>query len=391
MTRAPARVGGDWLTRAPTQAVMELISRSGHRVVFVGGCVRDALLGRPVGDVDIATDARPEEVLAIAEAAGMRALPTGVEHGTVTLVEGGVPHEVTTFRHDVDTNGRHAVVAFSDDLSEDARRRDLTLNALYAEVDGTVIDPLGALPDLEARRVRFVGEAEERIREDYLRILRFFRFHAHYADPAGGIDAEGLAAAAANVEGLRRLSRERIGSEMRRLLAAPDPAPAVAAMAAAGVLAAVLPGADPGPLGPLAALEERLGAAPDWRRRLALLGGEEPADAFRLSRAETRHARDLAAAAWGEAGTAELAWRRGPDFARDAELLRAARFGAPLPAGLAEAIAAGASARFPLRASDLPLEGRALGQALREAERRWIASGFRLTREELIDGAGGTG
>ena len=191
------RLGDPWLVAPRTQAVCALLTEAGHAAYLVGGCVRNALLGAPVADIDLATDALPQAVLALAEAAGVKAVPTGIEHGTVTLVLEGQPFEVTTFRRDVETFGRHAVVAFSRDIAEDAARRDFTMNALYAKPDGALVDPLGGLPDLRAGRVRFVGAAEARIAEDYLRILRFFRFHAWYGHPEDGLDPEGLAACAA--------------------------------------------------------------------------------------------------------------------------------------------------------------------------------------------------
>lgn len=209
---------------------------------FVGGCVRNALLGQPVDDIDIdiATRLTPEHTIAALRAAGLKAVPTGVEHGTVTAVSGGRPYEITTLRRDVETDGRRAVVAFTTDWAEDAARRDFGLNALYADASGRLHDPMGqGLADLLARRVVFVGDARIRIREDYLRILRFFRFHAWYGH--GALDAEGLAACRDGREGLRRLSAERVSKELLKLLAAPDPRPAVAAMGEAGVLAEVLP------------------------------------------------------------------------------------------------------------------------------------------------------
>jgi poly(A) polymerase len=342
------------------------------------------LLGRPIGDIDIATPATPDQVMAAAEAAGLKAVATGIDHGTVTLVARGKPHEVTTFRRDVATDGRHAVVAFTTDMAEDAARRDLTLNALYADARGEVFDPLGGLADLVAGRVRFILDPAQRIAEDHLRILRFFRFFAWYGDPDAGLDPQGLAACAAGAEGLDRLSRERVGAEMRKLLAAPDPAPSVAAMARAGILARALPGADPTALGPLVHLEA--GLAPDALRRLASLGGQDVAEALRLSRAEGRHLDTLRAAAASDAGLAELAWRHGGDLARDVALLRAASVPAPLPEDMERQIATGAAAVFPLAAADLMPrhQGPALGQALRAAERRWIESGFTLGREDLL-------
>jgi poly(A) polymerase len=190
-----------------------MLERAGHAALFVGGCVRNALLGQGVTDIDIATDATPEEVLALAAGAGLKAVPTGAEHGTVTVVSGHFPYEVTTFRRDVETDGRRAVVAFSRDIAEDAARRDLTINALYARSDGLVLDPGGhGLADLAARRVRFVGDPAVRIAEDFLRILRFFRFHAWYGDPARGLDSGG----ARGLRGGARRARPALARAGRR-------------------------------------------------------------------------------------------------------------------------------------------------------------------------------
>lgn len=378
------RIEGDWISEPATQRFCAALAAAGHRALFVGGCVRNALLGRPVADIDLATDAVPDTVSAVAAAAGFKVVPTGIEHGTVTVIASGIPHEVTTFRRDVETFGRHAVVAFSTDVAEDAARRDFTMNALYAEATGEVIDPLGGLPDLIARRVRFVGDPIQRIEEDYLRILRFFRFHAIYGDPAEGLDAEGLAACAARTEGLGQLSRERVGAEMRKLLAACDPAPAVAAMEAAGVLGRVLPGASARALPVLVHLEE--GRPAGWLVRLASLGGEEVADRLRLSRADGAALGRLRAAALRGAPPAEQGYRLGPDLGAGAVLLHAALCEAPPPEGWRADVARGACARFPVTAADLmpALAGPALGARLRELEERWIASDFRLDRAALL-------
>ena len=373
------RIAGGWLTRA--QPVLALLADGGQQALVVGGCVRNALMEVPVSDVDIATDARPERVLALAEAGGLRAVPTGLAHGTVTLVLDGRGYEVTSFRRDVETHGRHATVAFSDSVAEDAARRDFTVNALYAQADGQVLDPLGGLADVQARRVRFVGDATARITEDYLRILRFFRFQAQYGDPAQGLDPDALNACARGVEGIAQLSAERIGAEMRKLLAAPDPAPAVAAMAQTGVLAQVLPGADARVLAPLVHLEA--GDAPSSLRRLLALGGQT--DRLRLTKREAQ-ALDRGRAALGDmAPPAELGYRLGADLARDVVLVRAALLDQLPPPDWRAEIARGASARFPLRARDLPhLHGPELGDALRAAEARWIASDFRLEKSDLL-------
>jgi poly(A) polymerase len=379
------RISPEWLSSAPARAVCAALEGGGHQAWFVGGCVRNALLGEEAADLDITTDARPERVIELVEAAGLRAVPTGIEHGTVTVVAEGRGFEVTTFRRDVETDGRRAVVAFSDSMEEDAARRDFTMNALYCGLDGIVVDPVGqGLADLAARRVRFIGDAEERIREDYLRILRFFRFHAWYG--GDGIDPEGLAACAALAEGIEGLSRERIGHEIMKLLAAPDPAPAVASMAASGVLMRVLPGANAALLAPLVHLEGHAGEAPDPVLRLAALGGHEGGQPLRLSKPEMRALEALARSVEEGKGAAELGYRLGREMARKALLLRGAVMGAAPAETDFAAIEAGAKATCPVSAKDFmpALEGAALGQALAEAEARWIASGFALTRENLL-------
>ncbi len=239
-----------WMTAPATVAVMDALEAAGAPgcARFVGGCVRDGLLrverpwNRDALDIDVATTLQPDAMVAALEAAGLRAVPTGIDHGTVTAISGGRPFEVTTLRRDVETDGRHAVVAFTDDWGEDAARRDFRLNALYADRDGAIFDPTGCgVDDARAGRVVFVGEPDARIAEDYLRILRFFRFLAGYG--RGAPDADGLEACARLKAGLAQLSGERVAAELRKLLAVDDPRPAVRAMAGAGVLEAVLPGA----------------------------------------------------------------------------------------------------------------------------------------------------
>ena len=378
------KLSGDWIEADHVQQVLELLEAGGHQGLLVGGCVRNALLGQAVSDIDISTDARPERVLELASAAGLRAVPTGIDHGTVTVIADHQPHEITTFRRDVETFGRHAVVAFSDRIEEDAARRDFTMNALYARADGQVLDPLGSgLADLAARHVRFVGHPEDRIREDYLRILRFFRFTAWYGDPAEGPDPDGLAACAEHALGTEGLSRERLGGELKKMLSAPDPAPAVGAMQATGVLGHILPGAEARALAPLVHLEGAM--PPDPIRRLAVLGGEDVAERLRLSRAEARRL-ELLRIALDEGVPEVLGYRLGADEGANAVLIRAALIGTEPRAGWQAAVAWGAAAQFPVAAADLmpALSGAALGARLKQLEEAWIASGFRATRDELL-------
>lgn len=380
------RLSGDWLTDKATQAVFSTLLDGGFQAFAVGGCVRNELLDHPVNDVDFATDARPEQVMKLAKLAGLKAIPTGLEHGTITLVSGGTGIEVTTFRKDIHTDGRRAKVAFADDIETDAHRRDFTMNALYANRNGQVFDPLGGLEDLKARRVRFIDTPKDRIREDYLRILRFFRFHAWFGHPAEGIDPEALAAIAMLADGLDGLSKERIGAEIRKLLGAPDPAPSVASMEHSGVLARLLPGATSASLAVLVHHENALGIPASWLRRLACMAGEGQTERLRLSRTEAKTLALYKAKTGGVEALPELAYRLGQDIAVDLALLRTTLLGAQIPADLLEKIAHASAQKFPLRASDITTgeAGPALGARLKRLETRWIASQFTLDRKALL-------
>ena len=294
--------GQDWLTAPATRAVMTALAAAGGPdcARFVGGCVRNALIGAPIDDIDIATTLTPDAVVAALKGARLRSVPTGIEHGTVTAISEHQPFEITTLRRDVSTDGRRATVAFTTDWAEDAGRRDFRLNALYADADGVILDPTGqGYDDALAGRIVFVGEPEGRIREDYLRILRFYRFYAWYG--RGAPDAAAVAACAALAEGVEQLSAERVSKELLKLLAAPDPRPAVRLMDEASVLERVL--RQPADLTLFEAMTDLSGDAvlrlsallPDDPARVALI-----ARGLRLSNAQ-RHR--LVEAVSGEATT----------------------------------------------------------------------------------------
>ncbi|MTH76745.1 CCA tRNA nucleotidyltransferase [Paracoccus aestuariivivens] len=376
------RISASFLNDSGLRQVLAALTDAGHQALIVGGAVRNSLLDEPVSDIDIATSALPDETRRLTEAAGLRAVPTGIEHGTITVVANGHGYEVTTFRRDVETDGRRAVVAFSDCIDEDARRRDFTMNALYADWTGKVFDPVGGLPDLAARRLRFVGEPRARITEDYLRILRFYRFHAWYG-AKGAADPAALAACADLASGLDGISAERIGAEMRKLLAAPDPAESVALMQQAGILARILPGADGRDLPALIAAEAACGQLAAWPCRLALLGADDAVSKLRLSRDEATQQKKLAEAL--ALPLAEAAYRHGARIAESAALILHAR-GIPLCPDWQQRIERATEARLPLTARDLmpDLNGPALGEALRRAENAYIANDFTLTRDQLL-------
>jgi poly(A) polymerase len=389
------RLNASWLAEPPLAELIAVLDRDGEEARVVGGTVRNALFGQPHGDIDIATTALPKEVIRRATAAGFKAVPTGIEHGTVTVVAAGQPFEITTLREDVETYGRHAKVAFGRDWRRDAERRDFTMNALSLSRDGTVHDYVGGLADIAARRVRFIGDATTRIREDYLRILRFFRFHAAYGE--GAPDPEGLAACIAERAGLAQLSRERVRMELMKLITARHAVPALATMTEAGLLEQVLGGV---PLLASAAnmikLEAALALPSDPVRRLGALSvsvaehAERLRERLRLANAEYERLFAMAdgwwhiSHAWGEREGRALLYRLGPERFTDRVLLAWARSPQGVADGAWRALATlpqrWTAPAFPLGASDFIArgveKGRRLGAVLRAAEEAWIAADF---------------
>ncbi len=405
----------DWLGDRHLQRLLAVLGEDGEEARIAGGAVRNALIGQPVADVDIATTTLPGETMRRAEAAGFKAVPTGFEHGTVTVIAGGRPFEVTTLRADIETDGRHARVSFGRDWKADAERRDFTINALYAKADGTVIDLVGGLADIEARRLRFIGDPEQRIREDYLRILRFFRFFAWYG--AGRPDAEGLKACARLKGGLDRLSAERVWAELKRLFSSPDPSRSLLWMRQSGVLTQVLPESEKWGIDAIHGLvkaEQDLGWQPDPLLRLEAI---VPPDAARLKRMAARL--KLSTREGNRLGE----WCLSPALeadATEAQLAKALyrgdrqgfvdRLRLSLASARAKAIeddgammAAAGFARllgfaekwekpvFPIKGGDISALGAApgpkVGAVLRQLEEGWIASAFTLRRDALLERA----
>jgi poly(A) polymerase len=380
------RIKADWLKSGGPVVISRMLQQAGYEIYFVGGCVRNALLDMSVNDIDMSTDALPETVITLAKEHGLRVIPTGVEHGTVTIVVKGDPVEVTTYRKDIETDGRRAVVAFSKSIRDDAKRRDFTMNALYADLDGTIIDPLGGLDDLRARRVRFIENPAARIREDYLRILRFFRFHALYGDPDAGLDADALAACAQNLSGIENLSKERIGHEMRKLLAADNPAPSLAAMAQTGVLMQVIAGANTTSIAPLVHLENMANVNPNWMRRLLALGGKDIKDSLRLSKQEAKLLSAMQTVVMNALSPKIAGYKLGKDAGLDAILVLCAHMETGIPENLEQELSSGAEAKFPVAAHDLAncLNGAALGDCLKKLEATWIDANLNLTKDQLL-------
>jgi poly(A) polymerase len=383
-----------WMTEPATLAVLGALAAGGAEARFVGGSVRDALLGRPIGDIDIATPAAPERVIELLEKRGIKVVPTGLAHGTVTAIAGTPPRhfEITTLRRDVETYGRRARVAFDADWEADAARRDFTINVIFLAADGTIHDPVGGLADLRARRIRFVGDPGTRIAEDVLRLLRYYRFEARFGTGSG--DPQARAACSASAHLLPNLSAERVAQELVKLLETPDPIPALRMMQADGVLTVILPEArrldrlkqmiaiepEPDPLRRLAALvdiggaaaaalTERLHFSNAWRDRLQSLAAPWPLDPSEDDRAQRR-----------------ALYRLGAERYRDLALLLAAE-GAMSPGRLAELLdLAGAWTPpvFPLTGRDVTslgiASGPCVGRLLDAVHDWWRAGDFTADR-----------
>jgi len=385
-----------WLASGALPRLLDVLNRDGEEARVVGGAVRNALLGMPIAEVDVATTAVPEEVVKRVTAAGFKPVPTGIEHGTVTVVIEKHPFEVTTLRKDVETYGRHAKVEFGRDWKADAERRDFTINALSATRDGTVYDYAGGIDDLSHRRVRFIGDPAKRIAEDYLRILRFFRFHAAYGT-SDHPDRVGLAACIAGRDGLDHLSRERVRMEILKLVVAPHAVPTLIAMTDAGLLLRVLGGVSYlASFENMAKVEAAIGAEPNAVRRLGALAVAIPEDAERLWRklrlANNEHER-LASMGeswgrisplYGEKAAKALLYRLRPQNFTDRVLLGWARSAATAHDSEWHALATlpqrWTAPVFPLKAADFMKrgvpQGPALGAAIAAAEQAWVAAGF---------------
>lgn len=392
----------EWLREGALARLLVVLDRDGEEARVVGGAVRNALLGEPIGDIDVATTALPDEVIRRAQAQGFKSVPTGIDHGTVTVVIDGRPFEVTTLREDVETFGRKARVSFGRDWKKDAERRDFTINALSVTRDGTVHDYTGGLADLDKRRIRFIGDPAARITEDYLRILRFFRFHAHYGE--GLPDHAGLAACISARGGLATLSRERVRMELLKLLLGRHAVPVLAVMSECGLLISVLGGvAQLASFSNLTKIEHVAGVHPDAVRRLGALAVFVPDDAqrlsekLRLSNAETErlasmgeHWRALAPEPSGKSARAIL-YRLGPERFTDRLLLAWSRSQAgitdPNWRVLLELPQHWIIPVFPLKAGEFMRrgieQGPALGAALAAAQDAWIAADFPADEKAL--------
>ena len=375
-----------WLRNPSAQKLSKLYKNFGYQVLFVGGCVRNTILKMPVTDIDLATDAQPEEIIKIAKENNIRFVPTGLAHGTITLIIDNKNYQITTFRTDFDHDGRYAKVEFTESLLLDASRRDLTINALYCNHVGEVIDPLNGLDDIKKQKIKFIGNPNERIKEDNLRILRFFRFQAIYGNKNLEIDSIALEACHNHKSKLAALSKERITSELRKILSAPNPLEVIIKMNETGVLNELFQNVSIDSLEAYLKTEEKFKININWLGRLLSLQVTQEEESLKLTRCEFKFLKQTKSAIENQIHVLEFSYYNGVENGKIYSILQNFRHNIILSKNLLNQINSLATKKFPITAKDLmpEIRGKKLGEALRSLEDRWIKSNFTLSKKELL-------
>ena len=375
-----------WLRNPSAQKLSKLYKSFGYQVLFVGGCVRNTILKMPVTDIDLATDAQPEEIIKIAKENNIRFVPTGLAHGTITLIIDNKNYQITTFRTDFDHDGRYAKVEFTESLLLDASRRDLTINALYCNHVGEVIDPLNGLDDIKKQKIKFIGNPNERIKEDNLRILRFFRFQAIYGNKNLEIDSIALEACHNHKSKLAALSKERITSELRKILSAPNPLEVIIKMNETGVLNELFQNVSIDSLEAYLKTEEKFKININWLGRLLSLQVTQEEESLKLTRCEFKFLKQTKSAIENQIHVLEFSYYNGVENGKIYSILQNFRHNVILSKNLLNQINSLATKKFPITAKDLmpEIRGKKLGEALRSLEDRWIKSNFTLSKKDLL-------
>ena len=375
-----------WLRNPSAQKLSKLYKSFGYQVLFVGGCVRNTILKMPVTDIDLATDAQPEEIIKIAKENNIRFVPTGLAHGTITLIIDNKNYQITTFRTDFDHDGRYAKVEFTESLLLDASRRDLTINALYCNHVGEVIDPLNGLDDIKKQKIKFIGNPNERIKEDNLRILRFFRFQAIYGNKNLEIDSIALEACHNHKSKLAALSKERITSELRKILSAPNPLEVIIKMNETGVLNELFQKVSIDSLEAYLKTEEKFKININWLGRLLSLQVTQKEESLKLTRCEFKFLKQTKSAIDNQIHVLEFSYYNGVENGKIYSILQNFRHNIILSKNLLNQINSLATKKFPITAKDLmpEISGKKLGEALRSLEDRWIKSNFTLSKKDLL-------
>jgi poly(A) polymerase len=379
------KISADWLTKPSTQLVMQILLSGGYEAFFVGGCVRNTLFDFQATDIDISTSATPKRVMELMSQAGLKTIPTGIDYGTVTVVADKQNYEITTFRKDIETDGRRAKVKFSGSVLEDAKRRDFSINAIYSEQDGTILDPLDGIADIAKKRIKFIGDPHARIKEDYLRILRFFRFLALFGRENETHEIE-IATINDLRDGLDTISAERKSDEILKLFAAPNPKCSIFLMETADISSKIFDAYDYKSLNNLKELEDRLQVNPCATRRLAAYTKDNLKSQLRFSNKLAKAHKVLREEAISKKDAAELSYRYNEKIALDSILVRSSLHSTEPIKNVYHRIKLGSVAKFPVKSVDLAeyFSGPKLGKMLAYLEQKWIESDFRLSKEVLL-------
>ena len=383
-------INSEWIKNKSLQNILKVLKKANYNAYLVGGCIRNSILGFPVNDIDISTDAKPEETLNLFNIGSFKATPTGFSHGTVTVISEGIPYQITTMRSDQNTDGRHADVSFCDNITKDAERRDFTVNALYADATGKIIDPLGGLQDFRPLKIKFIGNANHRIQEDYLRILRFFRFHAQFSELVDEFEQNALDAIKNNQNGLKRLSKERVWNEFQKILLSKNPSCVVLEMSKIGILKEVSVDQDTKNIKNLVSIEEKMGIKPEAIRRLVALARNTETTFFNLSRREAKKFSLLKSLLKKNFEPAELVYQFNKEIAQSVLAVHTFNQGLKLKQSDIAKIEKAYLHPCPVSGAHLSkyLSGEEIAIKLKEAQRIWIKSNFKSDTTKILNSIG---
>ena len=384
------QINSEWIKNKVTQNILKIFEGADHNAYLVGGCIRNSILNIPVTDIDISTDATPQQTVDLFNRENFKVAPTGFSHGTVTVISEGIPYQITTMRSDQNTDGRHADVVFSDDIKKDAERRDFTINALYADSTGKIINPIGGLEDFNPLAIKFIGDPNNRIQEDYLRILRFFRFHAQFSELVTQFDKVALDAIKKNQDGLKKLSKERIWSELKKILSTSNPARSLYKMSQLGILEIILENKNVHNIKRFNLIEKKMGLEPEPIRRLVAIT-ENTEDTFlNLSRKEAKKFSLLKGLLKKKHDPAELVYQFNREIAQSVLAIYTFYKGEKLKLSDIKKIEKACLFPCPITGAQISkyMDGEAVGIKIKEAQRAWINSNFKSDEAKILSDIG---
>ena len=384
------QINSEWIKNKVTQNILKIFEGADHNAYLVGGCIRNSILNIPVTDIDISTDATPQQTVDLFNRENFKVAPTGFSHGTVTVISEGIPYQITTMRSDQNTDGRHADVVFSDDIKKDAERRDFTINALYADSTGKIINPIGGLEDFNPLAIKFIGDPNNRIQEDYLRILRFFRFHAQFSELVTQFDKVALDAIKKNQDGLKKLSKERIWSELKKILSTSNPARSLYKMSQLGILEIILENKNVHNLKRFNLIEKKMGLEPEPIRRLVAITENTDDTFLNLSRKEAKKFSLLKGLLKKKYDPAELVYQFNREIAQSVLAIYTFYKGEKLRLSDIKKIEKACLFPCPITGAQISkyMDGPAVGIKIKEAQRAWIKSNFKSDEAKILSDIG---